>query len=55
MMPAILAEMSRAGQSEVEPGRAHFRPRAKRVIFLFMTGGVSHLDGRHLFDSFDDG
>lgn len=44
MMPAILAEMSRAGQSEVELGRAHFRPRAKRVIFLFMTGGVSHLD-----------
>ena len=23
---------------------AHFAPRAKRVIFLFMTGGVSHID-----------
>ncbi|MEN9813952.1 MAG: hypothetical protein RL479_2638, partial [Verrucomicrobiota bacterium] len=22
----------------------HHRPRAKRVIFLFMGGGVSHLD-----------
>ena len=24
--------------------RAHFAPRAKRVIFLFMDGGVSHVD-----------
>ena len=22
----------------------HFKPRAKRVIFLFMNGGVSHVD-----------
>mgnify|MGYP001196534536 FL=1 len=22
----------------------HFAPRAKRVIFLYMTGGVSHVD-----------
>src|SRR6476660_9883701 len=27
--------------------RLHFRPRAKRVIFLFMSGGPSHVD---LFD-----
>ena len=26
----------------IRPG--HHRPRAKRVIFLFMGGGVSHLD-----------
>jgi len=44
LMPAILAELSRAGESPVAPLRSHFRPRAKRVIFLFMTGGVSHLD-----------
>src|SRR5436190_22476488 len=25
-------------------GRAHFQPRAKRVIFLFMNGGPSHID-----------
>ena len=24
--------------------RPHFRPRAKRVIFLFMAGGPSHVD-----------
>jgi hypothetical protein len=44
LMPAILADLSRGGQSPVAPLRSHFRPRAKRVIFLFMTGGVSHLD-----------
>ena len=26
------------------PRPPHFRPRAKRVIFLYMTGGVSHVD-----------
>ncbi len=26
------------------PKAPHFRPRAKRVIFLFMHGGVSHVD-----------
>src|SRR5688572_2450463 len=25
-------------------GRPHFRPRAKSVIWLFMNGGVSHLE-----------
>ncbi|MBM4073229.1 MAG: DUF1501 domain-containing protein [Planctomycetes bacterium] len=25
-------------------GEPHFRPRAKRVIFLFMSGGPSHID-----------
>jgi len=25
-------------------GKLHFQPRAKRVIFLFMNGGVSHVD-----------
>ena len=32
-----------AGASESIP-RPHFRPRAKRVIFCYMSGGVSHLD-----------
>ena len=26
------------------PKRPHFAPKAKRVIFVFMTGGVSHVD-----------
>jgi len=26
------------------PKQPHFEPRAKRVIFLYMTGGVSHVD-----------
>lgn len=28
----------------LSPGSTHFSPRAKRVIFLFMLGGPSHLD-----------
>jgi len=27
-----------------DSGAAHFAPRAKRVLFLFMDGGVSHVD-----------
>lgn len=27
-----------------QPQQPHFAPRAKSVIFLFMDGGVSHLD-----------
>src|SRR5437763_1355504 len=33
--------------SSLAPQPAHFAPRAKNVIFLFMEGGPSHLD---LFD-----
>jgi len=29
------------------PGLPHFAPKAKRVIFMFMAGGPSHMD---LFD-----
>jgi hypothetical protein len=31
-------------QSPLAPKMPHFAPRAKRVIFLFMQGGPSHLD-----------
>src|SRR5262249_50045277 len=36
----------RAAAAVDPPARrpAHFAPRAKRVIFLFMQGGVSHVD-----------
>jgi len=30
--------------AEVSQPRTHFRPRARHVIFLFMDGGVSHVD-----------
>jgi hypothetical protein len=37
----LAAESARA---EISTTRTHFPPRAKRVIFLFMDGGVSHVD-----------
>jgi Protein of unknown function (DUF1501) len=39
----VIAESSGNAQTSVS-GKAHFSPRAKRVIFLFMQGGVSHVD-----------
>src|SRR5262245_20252294 len=30
--------------SPLSPKRPHFAPRAKRVIYLFMHGGPSHVD-----------
>jgi hypothetical protein len=32
------------GADPSAPKRPHFAPRAKRVLFLFMQGGVSHVD-----------
>jgi hypothetical protein len=31
-------------QSPLAPKAPHFRPRAKRIIFLYMNGGPSHVD-----------
>lgn len=40
-----LADMLAADNSKaVESVRTHFAPKAKHVIFLFMSGGPSHLD-----------
>jgi hypothetical protein len=33
-----------AGAERYGPGLRHFAPRAKRVIFLYMSGGPSHLE-----------
>ena len=49
VLPGLLAEMLHSGASNdlTNPLAAkdpHFAPKAKRVIFLFMTGGVSHID-----------
>jgi hypothetical protein len=42
----LLAEDAASSNSAdpLAPRTSHFSPRAKRVIFLFMSGGVSHVD-----------
>jgi hypothetical protein len=41
----LLAETSAAAPADpLAPRRPHFPARAKRVIFLYMTGGVSHVE-----------
>ena len=49
MLPGIVSELLAAGgtTSDLDPLAAkspHFRPRAKRAIFLNMSGGCSHVD-----------
>lgn len=39
-----MAARSRGGEIPAVTGTTHFRPRAKRIIFLFMQGGVSQVD-----------
>lgn len=47
-LAAMLAgESSAESASPLAPRLTHFEPRAKRVIWLFMHGGPSHVD---LFD-----
>ncbi len=45
-LAGMLAEQSPAQEpvDPLAPRRPHFAPRARRVIFLYMTGGVSHVD-----------
>ena len=46
----LLSQLSRSAESLRQPldqQPPHFAPRAKRVIFLFMKGGPSHLDTRN--------
>ncbi len=38
------AAPAQAAESPLAPRQPHFAPRAKRVIFLFMNGGPSHVD-----------
>jgi len=40
----MAAQAATRGANPVAARAGHHRPRAKRVIFLFMGGGVSHLD-----------
>ena len=48
MESAVAAPSAQA--SEGLPGLPHFAPKAKRVIYLFQSGGPSHVD---LFDHHD--
>lgn len=48
LLPGILAELLADGPrpptDPLAPREPHFAPKARRVIFLFSTGGVSHMD-----------
>jgi hypothetical protein len=44
LLPAMVAELLAQEADPLAPKAPHFPPKAKRVIFLFMTGGVSHVD-----------
>ncbi len=43
-LSALLSEATQAATSPLAPRSPHFAPKAKRVIFLFMQGGPSHVD-----------
>jgi len=44
LFPAIVEQLFADNGDPLALQDPHFPPRAKRVIFLFMTGGVSHVD-----------
>jgi hypothetical protein len=44
LFPAMLSELMAETTDPLAPKAPHFPGKAKRVIFLFMTGGVSHVD-----------
>jgi hypothetical protein len=48
LFPGIVEQLLADGGDPLVPRGGHFPARAKHVIFLFMTGGVSHVD---TFDS----
>jgi hypothetical protein len=44
LQPASLAAPVAIPASPLSPHAPHFKPRAKRVIHIFLNGGVSHVD-----------
>ncbi len=44
LLPAIVTDLLAASTDPLAPRAPHFAGKAKRVIFLYMTGGVSHVD-----------
>src|SRR3978361_1728846 len=43
-LAGVLASEAKAASNPLAPKAPHFAPKAKRVIFLFMNGGPSHVD-----------
>jgi hypothetical protein len=43
-LAGLAAQRVAAGSHSTAPKLPHFKPRAKRVIFIFMQGGPSHVD-----------
>ena len=43
-LAGLAAQRAGAATNPLAPKPTHFKPKAKRVIFLFMQGGVSHVD-----------
>jgi hypothetical protein len=43
-LAGLCTEQARAAASPLAPQLPHFAPRAKRIIFVFMQGGPSHVD-----------
>jgi len=43
LLPGILSRLL-AADDPLTPKKPHYEPKAKRVILLFSTGGVSHMD-----------
>jgi hypothetical protein len=43
-LSALMSDEAAAASPSAVPSPLHFRPKAKNVIFLFMDGGVSHVD-----------
>jgi hypothetical protein len=44
LAPSALADEAALPSDPLAPRPPHFTPRAKRIIFLFMNGGPSHVD-----------
>jgi len=44
LFPGIVQQLLADSGDPLAPRDPHFQPRAKNIIFLFMTGGVSHVD-----------
>ncbi len=44
LFPSLIQLLAEDRPSTSAATRPHFQPRAKNVIFLFMSGGVSHVD-----------
>ena len=43
-LTGLLSETAMAGSSPLAAKQPHFAPKAKRIIFIFMQGGPSHVD-----------